>query len=398
MAQPTFDQVWITDRPTRIKYVLPVRRIVGWPIGWFLTLFGATFIVVGFYAIYDTAIKQSIPDAIQYVVFIIAGLIIFLPARVWASTRSKILITRQTLRYSEHAWPLRWSWSRPIKAVRGFEASPADFVDAFIGFIIKNRLGADQRPLSADHPAAIRAECDGHPPLTIALAYPADLIDKLAPHMTRAIQTRGLTALTGDEHDAFDPNSPEPPPGSGITIDRTDDGLTIRVPALGLWRTAPVLAIFAVVFLFFSGVSTWAILAGANVEHPLAYGVVALFWAVGLGMLAGAIRVGKRPAVIDVIADHLVITQAVWKGVQQHEFTTDQVSAIEVSASATFGQTGDELVIGAHVDGNAKQLRLIGGRDHDQLLWLATTLRRALGMTSGESVESPTHLQGSGQS
>ena len=396
MAQSVFDQVWIADQPTRVKYILPRRKLPGRAIGWFLTLFGSMFIGVGCYAIYDTAVTKSVGDAVQYVVFVIAGLVIFVPSRIWASTRSKIQIDRQVLRYSEHAWPLWWSWSRPIKAVRGFEVeSGGAIIDALVGFLFKDKFSVGHRSMGPDESAALCADCRDVPSLTCARGYPAELIGGLVDHMTHAVQSRGLSDLSGVDDPVHTADSPDPPAGSGMTVERTDGGLTIQVPSLGLWRGAPILMIFAVVFLFFSVVATWAIVTGADVEHWLAYVFVVLFWAVGLGMLTGAIQFGKRPAIIDVVADRLLITKATWSGLKQHEFEAHQISGIDVTFSTTVGQTGDELIITTVVNGNTSQLRLFGGRDAGQLRWLTSTLRRALGVEADDGPSSSSIPEGS---
>src|SRR5688572_26318567 len=105
-----------------------------------------------------------------------------------------------------------------------------------------------------------------------------------------------------DADDPFDNDFELPPPPrpteTNIEVDDFDDGLTIRVPARGIWKGSGGLMVGAIIWCgimtLFSSIMICGILgddqAGGKFEGlPIFAGIIGLFWLVGLGMLLGAI-------------------------------------------------------------------------------------------------------------
>src|SRR5690349_16764475 len=98
-------------------------------------------------------------------------------------------------------------------------------------------------------------------------------------------------------------------PNSAITAERFPDGLTITVPPAGLWRGTAGLFPFAIIWNGFMIVFTPGLLLGTlggkDFQQTAAIvvpAVLALFWLVGIGLLLGALNMGRRQAAIAVTA------------------------------------------------------------------------------------------------
>src|SRR5688500_7612767 len=111
------------------------------------------------------------------------------------------------------------------------------------------------------------------------------------------------------EDDDLDDNdepdfSPVPRPAeTDIEVDDFDDGLTIRVPPVGIWKGArPLLVMGILVCGFLTVFDTFILFAAANIKQGKADGLwimlafSALFWLLGIFCLLAAVNVGRRKA------------------------------------------------------------------------------------------------------
>jgi hypothetical protein len=126
-------------------------------------------------------------------------------------------------------------------------------------------------------------------------------------------------------------------------------------------------------------ITTVILLPGTKVEGPLWLIVLVMlgFWAIGLGLLAGAINLGRRTARLTVEGGRLRIETVGLFGAKQQEWSRGEIAAIRADASGMEVNHRPVIELQIHpVTG--KKVGLLGGRDVAELRWLATRLRRAL--------------------
>lgn len=346
-----------------------------WP-GLFFVLFGAPFVLAGL-----------APVCIG--LFILAG-------------HSEIELRGGTLRAIERAGPARWSRKLPIDRIRRFNVTSA------------RTSGLASNPRQALPPALgtlagfsiILIEMDGRPPLKAAPAYPRDWLEALARDLADRARRNDLTVSVDEprgievvqtsstllDEVAAQSAPAEPlsqPAGSSITLENNAQGLTLTVPPVGFFRGSAGLGVFAIFWngflILVTTIALTTILSGGTFKTksgaPASPWIVALFmsifWAVGLGMLTAALHMGRRRAIIDVVDDALLITQAGLFGTTQRQWSRQQIAAICRGPSNMTVNNRPVLELQVHpVEG--KRVGFLSGRGDEDLAWVADVLRRAL--------------------
>jgi hypothetical protein len=186
----------------------------------------------------------------------------------------------------------------------------------------------------------------------------------------------------GDEGEVSRNN---PPPGSSLAVDRFPDGLTIQVPPAGLWRGSQGLFVIALLWNGIIAVITFVLmgvlLGGADKNADKLVWVfplfLSIFWAVGIGLLLGALNMGRRKAAIAVTGGTLMVIQTGLFGSKQRDWPPGDVEAVRAGPS---GMTvNDKPVLELQIfDGGAHKFGLLAGRTDEELEWLARELRAAL--------------------
>jgi hypothetical protein len=189
--------------------------------------------------------------------------------------------------------------------------------------------------------------------------------------------------------DAVAPNeTPLPQPAdSPITIERFPDGLTITVPPAGLGKGTHGLFAFAILWNGFMGVFTPVLLIGIfrgkGVEQGaalIAPAVLSLFWLVGIGILLGALNMGRRRAAIAVTGGALMVIQAGIFGTKQRQWAATEIRKICAGHSGM--EVNDKPILELQIYGQgAGKFGLLAGRADEELRWIASELRAALGVT-----------------
>ena len=174
------------------------------------------------------------------------------------------------------------------------------------------------------------------------------------------------------------------PAGSQIAVDKFEGGLTIRVPPAGVWKGSSGMFIFALLWNGFMTVFTSAVLCGGlNAENqpdetalwvfPL---FLLLFWSVGIGVLLGALNMGRRSAMFAIAAGKLLVMQRGIFGTKQREWAVEEIDAIATGSSGM--KVNDRDVPQLQIKSTSgEKLGLLTGRDSQELEWLACELRGA---------------------
>ncbi len=335
----------------------------------------------------------SVPFILVGSFFIAGGLSIVGLGLLILAGHSEVEVSRGRLRAVERAGLLRWLRWRAVERVRKLT-------------ITRNPPpGKGQGPArpAAEAPAAladlglILAECDRGKPLWVAPGYPRDWLRPLAGELARRCP---LVAPTGEPAPAVAEevappvvsgvpqlDRPEQPAGSRAVLEEHADGVTITLPPAGLWRGSKGLFAFALFWNGFMAVFTAIVVGtrlfgnqvpGADFAVLAIFGsVIVLFWAVGAGMMLGALHMGRRQAALAVVGDRLLALQSGPLGTKRREWRREELERVTVGPSGITVNDSPILELQVHARDGTK-LGLLAGRDVDELYWIATRLRRAL--------------------
>jgi hypothetical protein len=176
------------------------------------------------------------------------------------------------------------------------------------------------------------------------------------------------------------------PRDTQITIERFSDGLTMNVPPAGLWRGSYGLFAIGLVWVGFMAAFTPVFMAGLfrgqGVERGAALMVPAfllLFWLVGIGMLLGGMNMGRRRAAIAVTSGTLMVLQTGIFGAKQRQWPATELKRICVGPSGM--EVNNKPILELQIYGQQRvKFGLLAGRSDDELRWIASELRVALGV------------------
>jgi hypothetical protein len=103
------------------------------------------------------------------------------------------------------------------------------------------------------------------------------------------------------------------------------------------------------------------------------------FWSVGLGMMAAAINLGRRRAMLTAGRSGLTVVQSGPFGVKRREFRREEIAAVRVAASNV--EMNHSRVPELQIQPvTGKKVGLFIGRDPAELRWMAAELKKALGL------------------
>lgn len=185
------------------------------------------------------------------------------------------------------------------------------------------------------------------------------------------------------EEEESDPHAPVvAPPGTTIRLDRLADGeLTITIPPAGVWKGSKGLFFFGLlwcgVMVLFTSMIVLAWTNGPQGKKDMPWFapvIFGLFWLVGIGMLLGAINMGRRRAAIALVGGQLMAIQTGLFGSKKREWSLEDLQDIRVGPSGmeVNKQPINELQI---VDNKNSKFGFLSERDDEELRWLAWELR-----------------------
>jgi len=181
-------------------------------------------------------------------------------------------------------------------------------------------------------------------------------------------------------------------------MEQTGEGMTLRVPPIGLMHpgtqaTTMVIGVLATGGPLL-GASCFAAfwIAGARGAEKMwpAYFLFLALLLFGLAILLGAVEVGRRRAVFSVTGGRLKMWQTGTLTGKRGEWPREQIVDIRAIPSRT--SVGGEqrriwmLQVELH-DGEC--IKMLRGRDPQEIGWIATKLRRALRLPAGDNTSDP---------
>lgn len=180
----------------------------------------------------------------------------------------------------------------------------------------------------------------------------------------------------------------EQPEDSVVRVEQYAEGVTLTVPAAGILQGSKGLFAFGVIWTVVVsaiGLIIVGFMQQDGTYHKGMLAGLAFFELIGLLLLAGGIQMGRRQAVLAVVADRLMLLQTGPLRRTRREWPRDQLTDVCTGPSGM--SVGGEPVIELQViPRDGKKCGVLGGRDEEELRWLATLLRRALrfGPENGE--------------
>ena len=126
-------------------------------------------------------------------------------------------------------------------------------------------------------------------------------------------------------------------------------------------------------------VTTVLALPGSKKEGPVWVFILFLlgFWAIGLGMMALAVHMGRRTAEIVADAGRLRVETKGLFGTKQLDWSRDEITALRADRSGMEVNNRPVIELQIHPR-DRKKVGLLAGRNENELRWMATRLRRAL--------------------
>ena len=94
-------------------------------------------------------------------------------------------------------------------------------------------------------------------------------------------------------------------------------------------------------------------------------------------MMVGAVNMGRRHAIMDIVGDVLLINRRNLFGIKSHQWTRAELESVVVGDSGM--AVNDIPVLELQVKPvTGREVGLFAGRNEDELRWIAWTLRRRL--------------------
>ena len=215
--------------------------------------------------------------------------------------------------------------------------------------------------------------------------------DELAWLATRLRQTLALKPRKAGDPLPFVETLTQPLESDVVREDRSD-GVTLTVPPAGIGRGSKGLFAFSLVWCGFMAVFDGMLLlfarGGIGFMMLPFLAVSLLFWAIGIAMLLGAVNMGRRQAVFAVVGDKLLAMQTGIFGPTRHEWDKDEI--VDVRPGPSGMKVNNHAVLELHiVQRHGKPVGFLSGRDTQELAWLATVLRKSLGVPREEAAAAP---------
>ena len=320
--------------------------------------------------------------------FLIAGMVPLGLGAFVLYGRSEVRVAHGKLVNIERAFPFRWSWSRNISEITRLSVSQ----DA----VKVNDKPITEGPLAKL--ATIAARTKAHRPMLVAPGYPREWLRTMADELAYRCQTESDSLFVetdqpievveenlgkSEDEDPFREARLGQPPESLVEIDRLPTGITLKVPPPGIRKGSRGLFGFSLVWNGFIAVFTVVLIAVAFEDQEALYGLLFMipFWAVGIGTLLSSINMGRRNAVLAVVADRLMIMQTGIFGTKRREWNRNEVKTIR--SGPTGSSVNDVPIMELQVtDQQDKVFGALSGREPNELSWLAFELTESLGGTS----------------
>lgn len=176
-----------------------------------------------------------------------------------------------------------------------------------------------------------------------------------------------------------------PPPGSRLSVERFEDGLTVKVAApgltgwlLGLFIGGAVCDLLGILSLV-AALLKWTVGQGKFDPGELAgaFTFVGVFGSVGLVLTLTSLNMARRQAAIAVTDGLLMALQTGLFGSKQREWQPGEVLAVRVGPSGV--EVNNKPVMELQIlDAHGRKFSMLAGHREEDLHWLARELSLSL--------------------
>jgi hypothetical protein len=323
---------------------------------------------------------MGLPGLIAGIGIIVLGLII--------STNmghSEILVSREKITLIECVGPFKFRFKRDISMIDRFvvdDATP------------KTRTSdGSWKTMGQGQWSVIRVEGKSGRPMLVAMAYPREMVKALADNLTAtvaalshrpgtfAVLEEKKIPVVDESGGAVPVDVPVAKPvDSRATVRELENGFAIVMPPAGLLKGSKGLLFFSLVWNGFMATITSVMLFADKTEKVPVPAIlfIAAFWAVGVGVLLGAINMGKRQTIIAVVAGTFGVKTTGLFGTKEIKLKIDEIGSVRMGASG--GEINDKPIMELQVldkDGR-KKAGVLSERKEDELLWIAWLIRNKL--------------------
>lgn len=373
--------------PDRTRYDLP-RRPIGklrWiglvPIG-----FGVLFAQMPVRSLLSFAQrlaegKGGAPElafAAFLSLFLLAALVPFGLGLFMLAGRTRLVVHDNRIRVTELAGPFRYT--------RKLRFEDVDRLELRTGFSGEEATRQTAGALARFATLTARLR-DGKQRLVL-IGYPSDWLEPLAEELTGLMQLKGASvAVRKIEGQASSEAVPVeekagPPVGTRIVLTRQVNGLRVEVPPKGFRGNPGSMLGFGLFWCLFIGVFTFL---ARSAPWP-AWLFLLVFWAVGLGMVFGAINFARRRFTIEVESDRVRVEQHGLFGSKSWVWDKSELAAVRADASGMKINNVPVLELQWHLAAG-KKVGTLAGRTEAELQWIAAEVRQALNLPANSGME-----------
>jgi len=323
---------------------------------------------------------MGLPGLAAGIGLIMFGLAIF---KGWG--HSEILVSRDTIWGIEKMGPITLSFKRPVNAVEKMVVTSA-----------RTQSGDGACKDMGDGAfCALREDCRPSKGIVLGIAYPREMLKGLAENLASSIAALSHSAGTfssavtktipvvEETADGLTTDTIVPKPsGSAITLNDLPEGFALVVPPAGLFKGSKGLFFFSLLWngfmVFFTAV---AFFAESSKQMPWQiFLFIAGFWAIGIGLLLGAVNMGRRQTIIAVVGGTLGTRRTGLFGTKETKFRLEDIATVKMGPSGM--EVNDVPVMELQIlgkDGKKKQ-GVLSERNKEELLWMAWLIRNRLGI------------------
>lgn len=307
--------------------------------------------------------------------FVLAALVPFGLGLFILAGRTRLKVLRERLIITECAGPFRWSRRFRLADLERLEIAGAKTPPA-------NQ--PQSTPLGGL--GALAAKLRNGKTALVLLGYPREWLDGMAQELSGLTGIQGrpvpVTQVTPTEQpvSAGTEEVVERPVESNARVVERPGALEAEIPSRGFFKESHGFFIFGILWCLVTGLISFlfardGLRSGSFTSGALLFGLI--FWGIGLGMVLLGIHLGTRCWTLKsdgfrfeaVRRSALRRRQWTWNASELREIRVGP-SGVEVN-----NRPLEELQVYPQ---SGKKTGLLGGRNHAELAWLATLLRRSL--------------------
>ena len=318
-------------------------------------------------------------------VFVIAAMLPFGLGLFMLAGRTRVTVGKNRIVVTDIAGPVRWSRKWKFERIERLEIGGA-----------KNSDGYGTSPLVSM--CGIVAVFKDGKKTPLAVGYPRAWLQPLVEEISGLMQRQGAK-VTVREAMPIQANDSVPietaprlekPSGSTIELAASGWGAEFKVPSRGLFKESYGLVGFGAVWCVMVGVIGSFVFGKQGLGESLI--VIPLFFAIGFGMLLLGIHLGTRRWTLRADHSQLHVTLKSALRAREWRWATNDIEDVRVGDSGTKvnERTLEQLQI--HARTGKQKTGLLTGRTHEELAWVATTLREALRAKSADISDAPPRI------